>query len=228
MWSRRRRLRISVAADKGTATFSDIANEVAASQLLAGDAFASAVRSATTTRRWASPPRAHGRRRATSESGVDTHRGLQCGRRRRHERRRVRQRHCSLSKHIRLLSRSTIGTSSSTPSDAAMIPKRAQSTLQPPQSSWRTTTIADQRGRRVYRPRTSHPDQPTGASQLGIMENIEEMTRRSDQAIPKAPPTCCSTAASAPTSRRRRSRTPMLVTAPTIRCASTETRCAPT
>ena len=52
-----------VAADKGTATFSDIANGVAESYgFWLGDAFASAARSATTTRSWASPPAAPGKR----------------------------------------------------------------------------------------------------------------------------------------------------------------------
>jgi glutamate dehydrogenase len=51
-----------VAADKGTATFSDIANEVAASYgFWLGDAFASAGRRVMTTRRWASRPGARGR-----------------------------------------------------------------------------------------------------------------------------------------------------------------------
>ena len=52
-----------VAADKGTATFSDIANEVAARATASGSATRSppAARSATTTRPWASPPAARGR-----------------------------------------------------------------------------------------------------------------------------------------------------------------------
>ncbi len=50
-----------VAADKGTATFSDIANEVAGSyNFWLGDAFASGAPPVTTTRRWASPPAAPG------------------------------------------------------------------------------------------------------------------------------------------------------------------------
>jgi glutamate dehydrogenase len=63
-----------VAADKGTATFSDIANEVAAGYgFWLGDAFASAGRSATTTRRWASPRGARGCRcSATSARWAST------------------------------------------------------------------------------------------------------------------------------------------------------------
>jgi glutamate dehydrogenase len=50
-----------VAADKGTATFSDIANEISvAHDFWLGDAFASGGRPATTTRRWASPRAARG------------------------------------------------------------------------------------------------------------------------------------------------------------------------
>ena len=53
-----------VAADKGTATFSDIANEIADRATASGSATRSppAARSATTTRRWASPPGAPGSR----------------------------------------------------------------------------------------------------------------------------------------------------------------------
>ena len=63
-----------VAADKGTATFSDIANDVAKSYgFWLGDAFASGGRWAMTTRRWASPPRAPGvGQTALPEMGVDT------------------------------------------------------------------------------------------------------------------------------------------------------------
>ena len=53
-----------VAADKGTATFSDIANQASPSTTASGSATRSprAGRSATTTRRWASPPAAPGSR----------------------------------------------------------------------------------------------------------------------------------------------------------------------
>ena len=53
-----------VAADKGTATFSDIANSIAAgTRLLAGRRLRhAAAASAMTTRRWASPPAAPGKR----------------------------------------------------------------------------------------------------------------------------------------------------------------------
>ena len=53
-----------VAADKGTATFSDIANGVAQSTTASGSTTRSppAARPATTTRRWASPPAAPGSR----------------------------------------------------------------------------------------------------------------------------------------------------------------------
>jgi glutamate dehydrogenase len=66
-----------VAADKGTATFSDIANAIAIERgFWLGDAFASRrLGTATTTRRWASPPRAPGSRSsATSASWASTSR----------------------------------------------------------------------------------------------------------------------------------------------------------
>ena len=65
-----------VAADKGTATFSDIANEVAEERgFWLGDAFASAARTATTTRRWGSLPAVRGRAcGGTSESWASTRR----------------------------------------------------------------------------------------------------------------------------------------------------------
>ena len=66
-----------VAADKGTATFSDIANAVAARATASGSATRSppAARSATTTRRWASPPAARGSRSSgTSASSASTSR----------------------------------------------------------------------------------------------------------------------------------------------------------
>ena len=64
-----------VAADKGTATFSDIANASLARATASGSATRSppAARSATTTRRWASPPGARGSRSsATSASSATT------------------------------------------------------------------------------------------------------------------------------------------------------------
>ncbi len=53
-----------VAADKGTATFSDIANALAAANTASGSTTPSprAARPATTTRRWASPRAAPGKR----------------------------------------------------------------------------------------------------------------------------------------------------------------------
>ena len=50
-----------VAADKGTASFSDVANAMALERnFWLGDAFASGGSTVTITRRWASPPAAHG------------------------------------------------------------------------------------------------------------------------------------------------------------------------
>ena len=64
-----------VAADKGTATFSDIANAIVAPSTASGSVTPSprAARSATTTRRWASPRAARGRRSsATSANSAAT------------------------------------------------------------------------------------------------------------------------------------------------------------
>jgi glutamate dehydrogenase len=59
-----------VAADKGTATFSDVANAIALDRATSGWATPSraAARTATTTRRWASPPRARGSRSSAISS----------------------------------------------------------------------------------------------------------------------------------------------------------------
>ena len=108
-----------VAADKGTAKFSDIANEVAASYgFWLGDAFASGgsvgydhkAMGITATRRvgerQAALPRA-GRRHPE--------RGVHRRRHRRHVRRRVRQRHAALPRTSGWSRRSTTGTCSSTP-----------------------------------------------------------------------------------------------------------------
>lgn len=62
-----------VAADKGTATFSDVANALALERgFWLGDAFASGGSGVMTTRRWASPPRARvSVQRHFAERGVD-------------------------------------------------------------------------------------------------------------------------------------------------------------
>ena len=93
-----------VAADKGTATFSDYANAISKEYgLLARRRVRlGRQRRATTTRRWASPRAARGRavKRHFREMGVDTqtHR-LHRGRHRRHVGRRVRQRHAAVAAH---------------------------------------------------------------------------------------------------------------------------------
>ncbi len=90
-----------VAADKGTATFSDTANAIAGGAA-SGSATPSpaAARTATTTRRWGSPRAAPGWRwSAISARWTSTSRPtpVHRGRRRRHVRRRVRQRHAALA-----------------------------------------------------------------------------------------------------------------------------------
>ena len=107
-----------VAADKGTATFSDTANEVAARYgFWLGDAFASGgsegydhkkmgitARGAWESVKWHFA-------RARDEPG---HRRLHRGRRGRHVRRRVRQRHAAFASTSSWSRRSTTGTCSST------------------------------------------------------------------------------------------------------------------
>jgi NAD-specific glutamate dehydrogenase len=62
-----------VAADKGTATFSDTANEIAATYgFWLGDAFASGGSGAMTTRRWASPRGAWSRSSSTARRSAST------------------------------------------------------------------------------------------------------------------------------------------------------------
>ena len=72
-----------VAADKGTATFSDTANE---SPGATGSGWATrslrAARRATTTRRWASPPAAHGSRSSATSASSDRPGGRRVHRRR--------------------------------------------------------------------------------------------------------------------------------------------------
>jgi hypothetical protein len=90
-----------VAADKGTATFSDIANGVSADYgFWLGDAFASGGSVGTTTRRWASPRAAPGNRSsAISARWASTPRRhrLHRGRHWRHVGRRVWQRHAAVA-----------------------------------------------------------------------------------------------------------------------------------
>ena len=109
-----------VAADKGTATFSDIANAHRRSSTASGWATPSppAARPATTTRRWASPRAAPGKRSsATSARWTSTSRPTPFTRRRRrrHVGRRVRQRHAAVAGRSGWSRPSTTATSSSIP-----------------------------------------------------------------------------------------------------------------
>ena len=93
-----------VAADKGTATFSDIANDVSQAATGSGSATRSrpAGRPATTTRRWASPRVGawESVKRHFRELGIDTQtQDFSVRRRRRHVRRRVRQRDAAVGAH---------------------------------------------------------------------------------------------------------------------------------
>ncbi len=108
-----------VAADKGTATFSDIANGVSADYgFWLGDAFASGgsagydhkVMGITARGAWELVKR-HFRELGARHAGE----GLHLRRRRRHVRRRLRQRHAALEAHQAARRPSTIATSSSIP-----------------------------------------------------------------------------------------------------------------
>ena len=224
-----------VAADKGTATFSDIANEVAdVVRVLAGRRVRlrrlgrlrpqgdGDHREGRVGERQAALPRA-GRRHAD--------RGVHRRRRRRHVRRRVRQRHAALARTSGCSRRSTTGTSSSTPNpDAATSFAERERMFALPRSSWddydRSLISA---GGGVW-PRTakSVPVGPEMRAALGHRRGRHGAEpARADRGHPaRARPTCCGTAASAPTSRRRPSRTPTRATRPTTPCGSTATSCA--
>ena len=109
-----------VAADKGTAAFSDVANEIALrARLLARRRVrVGRSRTATTTRRWASPPAARGSRCAATSatSTIDPDRDdFTVVGHRRHVGRRVRQRRCCSRTTSSSSPRSTTGTCSSIP-----------------------------------------------------------------------------------------------------------------
>ena len=91
-----------VAADKGTATFSDTANAHQPDSTISGSTTPSppAVRPATTTRRWASPPGRLGSGEAAFPRDEPRHPddALHRRRRRRHVGRRVRQRHAAVGR----------------------------------------------------------------------------------------------------------------------------------
>ncbi len=224
-----------VAADKGTATFSDIANEVAKSYgFWLGDAFASGgsvgydhkAMGITAKGAWESVKR-HFR-----EMGVDTQTedftvvgvGDMSGD--------VFGNGMLLSKHIRLLAAFDHRHIFLDPDpDAATSWDERKRLFELPRSSWEDyDTLADQRGRRRVQPRAEvDPDQPAGARRARHRRRRRgDDAARADEGDPEgAGRTCCGTAASAPTSRPRPSPTPTSATAPTTRCGSTETRCAP-
>ena len=107
-----------VAADKGTATFSDIANGIAAEYgFWLGDAFASGGSAGYDHKKMGITARGawESVKRHFREMGIDVaDHGLHRGRHRRHVGRRVRQRHAALAPSPGCSPRSTIGTSSST------------------------------------------------------------------------------------------------------------------
>ena len=164
-----------VAADKGTATFSDYANAISAEYgHWLGDAFASGGSAGY-------DHKAHGHHRARRLGEREAplprdrrrhaeHR-LHRGRRRRHVGRRVRQRHAAVAAHPAAWPRSTTGTSSSTrtPTPRSSFAERER-LFKLPRSSWAdydTKLISDGGG--VWaRSEKSIPISPQARAALGI------------------------------------------------------------
>ena len=199
-----------VAADKGTATFSDIANAIAAEYgFWLGDAFASGGSAGydhkkmgiTARGAWESVKR-HFRELGQRHPGGGLHRR----RHRRHVGRRVRQRHAALAAHPAGRRPSTTATSSSTPIPTRSAASRSASGCSSCRARrGRTTTRRSSPRAAACYPRTakSIPLSPQARAVLGI----ERRGARAQRADPGDPParrsTCSGTAASAPTSRPR-------------------------
>ena len=206
-----------VAADKGTATFCDIANDIAArARLLAR-------RRVRLRRLGRLRPQGdgHHRPRRLGVGQVPLPRAgrehpdaaVHRGRHRRHVRRRVRQRHAAVRPASGWSPPSTTGTSSSTP-----IPTRRpriaerRRLFELPRSSWAdydTALISAGGGVFAARPQSRSRSRPQVAARLGH-RGRRAPRHDADRADPARScsrrSTCSGTAASAPTSRRRPSR----------------------
>ena len=221
-----------VAADKGTATFSDIANGVSRDYgFWLDDAFASGGSAGydhkgmgiTARGAWeavqAAFPRA-GRRRADA--------GLHRRRRRRHVGRRVRQRHAALAPHAaagRL--RPPPHLCRSRPRSGEVL-RRARAPVQPAALVLGGLRFQADLGRRRRLRAQAEIDQAVAgdAARACRRGRGADAGGADPRGICARRSTCCGSAASAPTSRRRTRRMPRSATAPTMRCASTGASCA--
>ena len=226
-----------VAADKGTATFSDIANEISVAHgFWLGDAFASGGSAGYDHKKMGITARGawESVKRHFRDMGVDTQTaGLHRGRRRRHVRRRVRQRHAALRAHPaggRVRPPAHLPRPRPGRRRRRIAERRRLFDL--PRSSWADyDTVADlaraAASSRVPPSRSRSPPQVRAA--LGLGDAVTALSPgRADEGDPAgARSTCCGTAASAPTSRRRPRRTPRSATSPTTRSGSTAGSCGP-
>ena len=129
-----------VAADKGTATFSDIANDIsAAHDFWLGDAFASGGSAGYDHKGWRITARGAWEcvKRHFREMDIDIQQpAVPGGGRRRHVGRRVRQRHAAVRAHPSWWRRSTTATSSSIPIPAPAALAERKRLFDLPRSSW--------------------------------------------------------------------------------------------
>ena len=222
-----------VAADKGTATFSDIANAISAEYgFWLGDAFASGGSAGYDHKKMGITARGAWEcvKRHFREMGIDTQKhGLHGRRHRRHVRRCVRQRHAAVAAHP------AAGRLRSPPHlprpgpDTARQLRRARAAVRAaalelgrlrPQAASRAAAASSRAA-----PSRS-PLSARGAARCSVSTARAPRPTTSSAPSCACRSTCCGTAASAPTSRRATSATPRSATAPTMRCASTAASCA--
>ena len=221
-----------VAADKGTATFSDLANAVAADYgFWLGDAFASGgsvgydhkAMGITARGAWESVRR-HFRELGTDVAsdeitvvGVGDMSGDVFGN------------GMLLSEHLRIVAafdhRHVFLDPD--PDPAVSFAERQPALRAAALVVGRLRRVADQRGRRGL-PAHHEGDPGVGPRGRGPGRRAGQLSTRRRWSARSCgpPPTCCGTAASAPTSRRPPRRTPTWATRATTRCASTATSCA--
>ena len=217
-----------VAADKGTATFSDIANAISAEYgFWLGDAFASGGSAGYDHKKMAITARGAWEcvKRHFREMGVDIQTPGFHGRRdRRHGGRRVRQRHAAVAGTSGCSRPSIISTSSSIRIRIRRARYRERERLFAlPRSSWEDYSQrgASPRAAAIY---------SRSAKSLTLSREAQALLELPAQATPNevdqghpedCTSTCCGTAASAPTSRRAAKATATSATAATMPCAST-------
>ena len=221
-----------VAADKGTATFSDIANEIsAAHDFWLGDAFASGGSAGYDHKKMAITARGAWEcvKRHFREMDIDIQRqpfrvvgvGDMSGD--------VFGNGMLLSEHIQLVAAFDHRDIFIDPNPGAGAFAERKRLFDLPRSSWQDYDKAKISGgrRRVLARRQVDPaqrgDQGAARRRCGPPD-----AQRVDPRDPRdARPISCGSAASAPTCAPRRRRTPMSATAPTIPCASPPPRCGP-